>query len=98
MKYLKVKDSKTRKIVNNFELKKVLLKSFLKNREISLKLKEHVFLILKKFPNKSSKCKVNNRCVFSNRSKSVFKRYKLSRIFLKKLTSEIKLFGVYKKS
>jgi ribosomal protein S14 len=100
MKYLTFKDIKNRLLFHKTEKNQIVYKYLFLNLNqqiVSPKLL-HVFLALsKKYIRLNSKTRLMRRCVLSNRNRSVFRPYNLSRIFLRNFMG----FGIipgYKKS
>lgn len=93
MKYLKIKDQYKRKLFQKFEIKKLLSKSLLYDLQLSYNLRGVVFDIVKKY-SVTSKVIHRNRCIFSNKARSIFIRYKLSRLSFKRLVVVGKITGV----
>jgi ribosomal protein S14 len=92
------KDLKQRKLFNYFEKNKLILKVISKNCLIDEKIRwkiQHKFL---NFDRNSSVTRIKNRCILTGRTRSVSRFFKLSRHQLRKLSSEKKLFGVFKYS
>lgn len=50
------------------------------------------------FPRNCSKTRLNNRCVLTARSKSIYKDFRLSRLQFRKLALQGKLIGIKKSS
>jgi ribosomal protein S14 len=93
MKYLKIKDQFKRELFYKFEIKKLLSKSMLQDLQLSYDLRGIIFNIIKRY-SVSSKVIQRNRCIFSNKARSVFIRYKLSRLSFKRLVVVGKITGV----
>jgi len=98
MKYLLSKDKKKRYFFNKEELKRLILKSILFNINFSENVREYIFLILNNFNYNTSKTRIRNRCVITNRSRYLFTAYKVSRLEFKRLVVLGKLTGVYRKT
>jgi small subunit ribosomal protein S14 len=98
MKYLVIKDKNIRNSIKKNELKKLVLKSLLNNLNINKKMRAYFFIKVKKIPKKSNKIRAVNRCLFTNRAHSVFKKFKISRLFFKKLVCQGDLVGIYRKT
>lgn len=49
-------------------------------------------------PRNSSKSRIRNRCLLSGRGRGVYRKFNLSRIWIRKLASECRLPGVIKSS
>lgn len=54
--------------------------------------------LLASLPRNSAKTRIRNRCLISGRARGVYGKFKLSRIWFRKLASECKLPGVTKSS
>lgn len=91
-------DRNNRQIFKLTEVQKLVYKSILSNQKepIEFRYKAHLFLL--SFIRQSSLTKVKNRCIFTNRSKSVYRRFKMSRLMFRKMALEGKLIGVKKVS
>ncbi len=77
MKKQTQKDKKLRKSFNQQELNNVILKSIVKNENLSLLIKWNAVLKLSKFLGSQNKTQFVNRCVLTNR------KAKFNRIFKK---------------
>lgn len=86
MKKLFIKEFKNRKIFLKNYLKKQCLKAIHANEKFSLQYRYTAFKILITLP-KISISTLKNRCIFTNRSKGVESKFKLSRIMIRKLIS-----------
>ena len=98
MKYLFIKDKKRRKLVKKLELKKVILKSIIYNIRLPYSIREYLFIDLCNLTKDSSKTRIRNRCLFTNRSRFVLTKYKLSRHYFKFLVSKKKIVGISRES
>jgi small subunit ribosomal protein S14 len=93
MKYLKVKDIKNRQNFFLNEKKKIIKKTiftnFLNSFSNNFKNKHSIFLyiLIKKLTyfHKSSKTKINRRCILSNRNRAIIRPFNISRIIFKDL-------------
>lgn len=96
MKYIIKKNKKQRSLFNQFEKKKLILKTISKNflfsKEIRWKNQQKFFLI----NNNSSITRIKNRCIVTGRSKSIYRFFKLSRIQLREFASQGLLPGLSK--
>ena len=77
MKKQTQKDKKLRKSFNQQELNNVILKSIVKNENLSLLIKWNAVLKLSKFLGSQNKTQFVNRCILTNR------KAKFNRIFKK---------------
>ena len=85
MKKLKSKDFKLRRFFKKNEINRLVFKFLISNLKIKLTLKS---LILIKNSRKyyfKAFVRIKNRCYITNRSKSIFNFFKLSRIVIKEL-------------
>lgn len=98
--YFRSRDSKYRILFNAVELKRLRLLFFLKSSFVSFSLKTRIkYLHNKKFSKKFSNLwRFRNTCIFTMRTNSVFRYFKLSRMRIKLLGSDGKLSGIGKSS
>ena len=76
--------------------RKTLLVNYQSEQDFAKKLELHSKI--QKLPRNSSKTRIRNRCELSGRGRGVLRKFKLSRIWFRKLASECKLPGVTKAS
>lgn len=93
-----IRDIKRRKLVDKYEIKRLFLKSLVMNENLSNDVRTKAQLKLSQLPANSSKTRVNSKCVLTNRSKSVYKLFKLSRIMVRQLSHKGLIPGVTKSS
>jgi small subunit ribosomal protein S14 len=98
MKYLIFKDKKKRIAYARLEKKYLIMKLIQKSLFIFNDLKYFSNGKLEKCMQYGSFTKVKNRCIISNRSKSVYRKFGISRIKFRELASYGVLFGVRKSS
>ncbi len=96
MKSLIEKDQKRRKLYVLFEKKRVILKYICYNLKFSEKLRKQAQNQLIKLPRNSSKTRLKNRCVITSRPRAIYRKFKISRLLLRKFALEGKLPGVKK--
>jgi small subunit ribosomal protein S14 len=97
MKYLYIKDNKTRKAHLKQEKKRLILKYLLQNSKMNFVTKFYLNKKLEQMPKTTSLVRIRNRCTISNRVRSVNQQFKISRTPLRNLF----LFGLvpgYKKA
>lgn len=97
MKYLYIKDNKTRKAYLKQEKKRLILKYLLQNSKMNFVTKFYLNKKLEQMPKTTSLVRIRNRCTISNRVRSVNQQFKISRTPLRNLF----LFGLvpgYKKA
>ena len=78
--------------------KRAKLKKMIMNKKTSLQERFQAQLKLSKLPRNSSKIRVRNRCEITGRPHGVYRKLKISRIALRKLTLEGKIPGMIKSS
>lgn len=91
------KDVKRRYAFERIAYQLYLLKSILKNIKFSTTIRHYARYKLSKLYKKKSFSKMNRYCVYSSNYKSVYKKYKLSRHFLKDFFRSGKIVGISKK-
>jgi ribosomal protein S14 len=92
-----LRDIKRRKLSAKWEVKRLEYKYLL----TSISFKPYKYSIQKKLdklPINSSKTRIKNRCIFTGRSKAVYKDFKLSRIVFRELALSGQLPGIRKAS
>ncbi|MSO13364.1 30S ribosomal protein S14 [Rickettsiales endosymbiont of Trichoplax sp. H2] len=80
------------------EKKREELKSIRNDKTKTLEERFEAQISLSNLPRNSSKTRIRNRCLLSGRGRGVYNKFKLSRIWFRKLASECKLPGVTKSS
>ena len=80
------------------EKKRQEFKSIRNDKSKTLEERFEAQISLSKLPRNSSKTRIRNRCLLSGRGRGVYSKFKLSRIWFRKLASECKLPGVTKSS
>jgi small subunit ribosomal protein S14 len=96
MKSLIEKDKKRRYLYSLYEKKYWILKYIHSNRNLSYNIRREAYLQLNKFPRSSSLVRLRTRCVLTNRGRSVYKKFKLSRLKLRTLALKGELPGIKK--
>ena len=81
-----------------FKNKRNKLKKIVMNKKISLEERFKAQMKLSKLPRNSSKIRIKNRCEITGRSRGVYRKLKISRIALRKLSLEGKVPGMVKSS
>lgn len=97
MKKLYIKDKKQRIKFFKFYIKILCLKSIHSNLNLTINLRLKSFLLLKTL-SKNSRIKIKNRCIFSNRGKSIESKLKISRIVFRNLISKGLISNILKDS
>lgn len=96
MKSLILKDKKRRKLYAQYEKKKYILKYIKNNLILQKKFREKAQIKLFLFPRNSSITRIRNRCILTNRSRSIYRKFKFSRLMFRKLALNGKIPGVRK--
>ena len=86
------------KLSKKFYKKRKNLKEIVMNKKLSLEERFKAQQKLSKMPRNSSKTRVVNRCQITGRPHGVYRKLKISRIALRKLTLEGKIPGMVKSS
>ena len=92
------RNKKRIKLTLKYEKRRKKLKEIIMNRRLSLDERFKAQMKLSKLPRNSSKIRVKNRCEISGRSHSVYRKLRISRIALRKLSLEGKIPGMVKSS
>tara|TARA_B100000029_G_scaffold441571_1_gene459479 strand:- start:428 stop:733 length:306 start_codon:yes stop_codon:yes gene_type:complete len=92
------KNNKRIKLSNKFLEKRKKLKKIIMNKKIPLEERFKAQQKLSKLPRNSAKTRVVNRCQITGRPHAVYRKLKISRIALRKLTLEGKIPGMVKSS
>ena len=98
MKTLFIKDKNRRYKYLIIEKKILILKYIIQNLNLSDLIRNFAYNELVNLMKKNSSTKIKNRCVFSNRSRAIFRKFKVSRIFFKKYALQGDIVGVQKAS
>ena len=92
------KNNRRIKMSNRLYKKRKKLKDIIMNKKISLEDRFKAQQKLAKLPRNSSKTRVRNRCQISGRPHGVYRKLRISRIALRKLSLEGKIPGMVKSS
>ena len=92
------KNNRRIKLSNKFYLKRKKLKEIIMNKKLSLEERFKAQQKLSKLPRNSAKTRVRNRCQITGRPHGVYRKLKISRIALRKLSLEGKIPGMVKSS
>ena len=92
------RNKKRIKLNLKFINKRKELKSIVMNKKLSLEERFKSQMKLSKLPRNSSKIRIKNRCEITGRSHGVYRKLKISRIALRKLSLEGKVPGMIKSS
>mgnify|MGYP001238541907 FL=1 len=92
------KNNRRIKLTNRFYLKRKNLKKIIMDKKLPLEERFKAQQKLSKLPRNSSKIRVRNRCQITGRPHGVYRKLKISRISLRKLSLEGKIPGMIKSS
>ncbi len=92
------RNDKRVKLVKKYATKRDALKQVIQSKESSPEEVFEASIQLAKLPRNSSKVRIHNRCELTGRSHGYYRKLKLSRIQLRKLSSEGQVPGMTKSS
>ena len=92
------RNKKREEMVAKYATKRAALKAVIADKNSSDEEKFEATLKLAKLPRNSSKVRVHNRCELIGRSHGFYRKLKLSRIQLRKLSNEAQVPGMKKSS
>lgn len=92
------KDKRRRALVKKYAAKRATLKATSCNQELPIEERFAAVLKLAELPRNGAKTRIRNRCEISGRPRSVYRKFKLSRIALRDLASQGLIPGVVKAS
>ncbi len=92
------RNNKRIKLNLKFFSKRKKLKDIIMNKKLSLEERFKAQMKLSKLPKNSSKTRIKNRCEITGRSHGVYRKLRISRIALRKLSLEGKIPGMIKSS
>jgi small subunit ribosomal protein S14 len=92
------KNKKRERLAKQFEARRARLKAVADNVALPMEEQFAARLKLAELPRNSSKTRIRNRCEITGRPRSVYRKFKLSRIALRELASTGQIPGVVKSS
>ena len=92
------RNQKREKMVAQFAAKRAALKAKMADKNASPEEVFEASIKLAKLPRNSSKTRVHNRCKLTGRSRGVYRKLEISRIELRRLSSEGQVPGMKKSS
>ena len=92
------RDLKRRKLTAQFAVKRAKLKAMTTDIKIPVEERFNAQLKLAELPRNSSKTRIHNRCEITGRSKSYYRKLRMSRIALRDLASRGQIPGMVKSS
>lgn len=92
------RDQKRRKLAAKYANKRAKLKAMTVDQALSVEERFAAQLKLSELPRNSSKTRIHNRCELTGRSKSYYRKLRMSRIALRDLASRGQIPGMVKSS
>ncbi len=92
------RNKKREKMVAQYAAKRAALKTKIADKNASPEEVFEASIKLAKLPRNSSKTRVHNRCKLTGRSRGVYRKLEISRIELRRLSSEGQVPGMKKSS
>ncbi|MGB5948559.1 MAG: 30S ribosomal protein S14 [Parvibaculum sp.] len=92
------RDQKRRKLAAKFAAKRAKLKAMTIDQSLPVEERFNAQLKLAELPRNSSKTRIHNRCELTGRSKSYYRKLRMSRIALRDLASRGQIPGMVKSS
>jgi len=92
------RDQKRRKLAAQYAAKRAKLKAMTTDITIPVEERFNAQLKLSELPRNSSKTRIHNRCELTGRSKSYYRKLRMSRIALRDLASRGQIPGMVKSS
>jgi len=98
MRKLLEKDKKRRFLFSKYEMKRLLLKSIIRDFSVPKDLRLNCMIKLAQLPRDSSSVRIRNRCALTARSRGHLRMFRMSRVTFRELAGEGLLPGVFKSS
>ncbi|HMM15332.1 MAG TPA: 30S ribosomal protein S14 [Parvibaculum sp.] len=92
------RDQKRRKLAAKYAAKRAKLKAMTIDQSLPVEERFNAQLKLAELPRNSSKTRIHNRCELTGRSKSYYRKLRMSRIALRDLASRGQIPGMVKSS
>jgi small subunit ribosomal protein S14 len=92
------RNKKRERLAKKFAAKRARLKAMADNDSLPMEERFAARMKLAELPRNSSKVRVKNRCELTGRSRSVYRKFRLSRIALRELASSGQIPGLVKAS
>ena len=89
---------KRRALAKRFDAKRKRLKAVVMKKDTPMEERFAAALKLAEVPRNSAKVRIRNRCELSGRARSVYRKFKLSRIALRDMANQGLIPGVVKSS
>nr|YP_009277468.1 ribosomal protein S14 [Psilotum nudum]AOH05938.1 ribosomal protein S14 [Psilotum nudum] len=91
-----IRDHQHRRLAAKSESKRRLCKAICQDINPPSRVRSKTMEKWSRLPRNSSETRVRNRCIFTGRSRSVYKLFRLSRIVFRELASKGSLIGINK--
>lgn len=92
------RDKKRRRLQKKYANQRAKLKAIIYNKKAPMEERFQAVLKLSELPKNGAKIRLRNRCELTGRSRSVYRKFKLSRSALRQLALRGELPGVTKSS
>ncbi len=92
------RNEKRRKMVKTAEGKRKRLKALIMNKNTPMEERFNAVIKLAEVPRNSAKNRIRNRCELTGRSRSVYRKLRMSRIALRELANQGLIPGMVKSS
>jgi small subunit ribosomal protein S14 len=92
------RNDKRRALSKRFDSKRKRLKAIVMKKDTSMEERFKAALTLAQMPRNSAKNRIRNRCELTGRPRSVYRKFKLSRIALREMANSGLIPGVVKSS
>ena len=92
------RNDKRRKMAKQYAAKRARLKAIAGNRDLPMEERFQARLKLAQLPRNGAAVRIRNRCEVTGRSRSVYRKFKMSRIALRDLASTGQIPGMVKSS
>ena len=92
------RNEKRRRMAKQYGVKRARLKEIANDRDLPMDERFQARLKLAQLPRNGAEVRVRNRCEITGRSRSVYRKFKMSRIALRELASSGQIPGMVKSS
>lgn len=92
------RDLTRRSLVAKYEIKRTKYKAISQDTNLPYSLRSMFALKLALLPRNSSKTRIRNRCIVTGRARSVYKKFRVSRIVFRELALQGAISGIQKSS
>jgi ribosomal protein S14 len=92
------RDLTRRSLVAKYEIKRIKYKAISQDINLPYSLRSMFALKLALLPRNSSKTRIRNRCIVTGRARSVYKKFRVSRIVFRELALQGAISGIQKSS